>query len=76
MADLLAVGWACLLVAVVGVCFVVWERVEARWIERPAQGSDHCGDVLIRSIHREHATWRHDEASSSRLSHRVLGLGF
>jgi len=37
MADLLAVGWACLLAAVVGVCFVVWERVEARWVERPAR---------------------------------------
>jgi hypothetical protein len=37
MADLLAVGWACLLAAVVGVCFLVWERVEARWIERPAR---------------------------------------
>jgi hypothetical protein len=37
MVDLLAVGWACLLAAVVGVCFVVWERVEARWIERPAR---------------------------------------
>jgi hypothetical protein len=37
MADLLAVGWACLLAAVVGVCFVMWERVEARWIERPAR---------------------------------------
>jgi hypothetical protein len=37
MADLLAFGWACLLAAVVGVCFVVWERVEARWVERPAR---------------------------------------
>jgi hypothetical protein len=37
MADLLAVGWACLLAAVVGVCFVVWERVEARRVERPAR---------------------------------------
>jgi hypothetical protein len=37
MVDLLAVGWACLLAAVVGMCFVAWERVEARWIERPAR---------------------------------------
>ncbi|HVG77154.1 MAG TPA: hypothetical protein VNF03_03385 [Patescibacteria group bacterium] len=37
MADLLAFGWACLLAAVVGVCFVVWERVEARWVEPPAR---------------------------------------
>jgi hypothetical protein len=37
MVDLLAVGWACLLAAVVAVCFVVWERVEARWIEPPAR---------------------------------------
>ena len=35
MAELLAVGWACLLAAVVGVGFVVWERVEARRIEQP-----------------------------------------
>jgi hypothetical protein len=37
MVDLLAVGWACLLAAVVGLGFVVWERLEARWIERPAR---------------------------------------
>ncbi|HUK61897.1 MAG TPA: hypothetical protein VLV15_01150 [Dongiaceae bacterium] len=37
MVDLLAVGWACLLAAVVAVGFVVWERLEARWIERPAR---------------------------------------
>ena len=37
MADVLAVGWACLLAAVVAVGFVVWERVEARRIARPAR---------------------------------------
>jgi len=37
MVDLLAVGWACLLAAVVGLGFAVWERLEARWIERPAR---------------------------------------
>ena len=34
MADLLAVGWACLLAAVVGVCFVVWERVAVVVVQR------------------------------------------
>jgi hypothetical protein len=37
VADLLAVGWACLLAAVVGMCLVAWERVQARRIERPAR---------------------------------------
>jgi hypothetical protein len=37
MGDLLSVGWACLLAAVVAVGFVVWERLDARRIEAPAR---------------------------------------
>jgi hypothetical protein len=37
MADVLAIGWACLLAAVVGVGFVLWERVEARRTAAPAR---------------------------------------
>jgi len=57
MADLMAIGWACLLAAVVGLGFVVWERVEAARTERPARP---------RLVVRRRELTRHRELAHSR----------